>query len=117
VRNIFRGEGYFNVDSEPEQGVQVGIADHRLRFRWDVFNVTNAAKFDVAQLTNTPDLTASAATTARSPPATRRPDAACSSRCATSSSSSRSGIRVAVGRRPMATPTPTFIQNSRVASQ
>ena len=41
---------------QPEQGVPVGIADHRLRFRWDVFNVTNAAKFDVAQLTNTPDL-------------------------------------------------------------
>ena len=33
----------------------LGIADHRLRFRWDVFNATNTAKFDVGQLTNTPD--------------------------------------------------------------
>ncbi|MEO7133386.1 MAG: hypothetical protein ABI024_04120, partial [Vicinamibacterales bacterium] len=34
----------------------LGIADHRLRFRWDVFNATNTAKFDVGQLTNTPDI-------------------------------------------------------------
>jgi hypothetical protein len=57
VRNIFRGDGYFNVDLSLSKAFRVGIADHRLRFRWDVFNVTNSAKFDVAQLTNTPDLT------------------------------------------------------------
>ena len=57
VRNIFRGDGYFNVDLSLSKAFQVGIADHRLRFRWDVFNVTDSASFDVAQLTNTPDLT------------------------------------------------------------
>ena len=56
VRNIFRGDGYFNIDLSLSKAFRVGIADHRLRFRWDVFNVTDAAKFDVAQLTNTPDL-------------------------------------------------------------
>ena len=57
VRNLFTGDGYFNIDLSLSKAFRVGIADHRLRFRWDVFNVTNAAKFDVAQLTNTPDLT------------------------------------------------------------
>lgn len=57
VRNIFRGDGYFNIDMSLSKSFRLGIADHRLRFRWDVFNVTNAAKFDVGQLTNTPDLT------------------------------------------------------------
>jgi hypothetical protein len=57
LRNIFRGDGYFNVDLSLSKSIRVGIADHRLRFRWDIFNVTDAAKFDVAQLTNTPDLT------------------------------------------------------------
>ncbi len=56
VRNIFRGDGYFNIDMSVSKAFKLGIADHRLRFRWDVFNVTNAAKFDVNQLTNTPDL-------------------------------------------------------------
>ena len=57
VRNLFTGDGYFNIDLSLSKAIRVGIADHRLRFRWDVFNVTNAAKFDVSQLTNTPDLT------------------------------------------------------------
>ena len=55
LRNVFRGDGYFNVDLSINKSWSVGIADHRLRFRWDIFNLTNAAKFDVAQLTNTPD--------------------------------------------------------------
>jgi hypothetical protein len=57
VRNIFRGDGYFNIDLSVSKSWALGIADHRLRFRWDVFNLTNTAKFDVSQLTNTPDLT------------------------------------------------------------
>jgi hypothetical protein len=56
LRNPFRGDGYFNVDLSLSKSFRLGIADHRLRFRWDVFNATDAAKFDVAQLTNTPDL-------------------------------------------------------------
>lgn len=57
LRNPFRGDGYFNIDLSLSKSFRLGIADHRLRFRWDVFNATDAAKFDVAQLTNTPDLT------------------------------------------------------------
>jgi hypothetical protein len=57
LRNPFRGDGYFNIDLSLSKSFRLGIADHRLRFRWDVFNVTDAAKFDVGQLTNTPDLT------------------------------------------------------------
>ena len=56
LRNLFIGDGYFNIDLSLSKSFRLGIADHRLRFRWDVFNVTNAAKFDVGQLTNTPDL-------------------------------------------------------------
>ncbi|HUE89621.1 MAG TPA: hypothetical protein VMO26_26395, partial [Vicinamibacterales bacterium] len=36
-------------------GFDLGIADHRLRFRMDVFNVTNTPKFDVGDLTMFPD--------------------------------------------------------------
>ena len=55
IRNIFRGDGYFTVDTSVSKAWSIGIADHRLRFRWDVFNLTNTAKFDVFNLTNTPD--------------------------------------------------------------
>ena len=55
LRNVFRGDGYFNIDLSLSKAFAVGIADHRLRFRWDVFNATNTPKFDVGQLTNTPD--------------------------------------------------------------
>ena len=46
----------FNVDLSLSKSLSLPIADHRLRFRWDVFNATNTAKFDVGQLTNTPDI-------------------------------------------------------------
>ena len=55
VRNIFRGDGYYTLDMSLSKAWSLGIADHRLRFRWDVFNTTNTPKFDVGQLTNTPD--------------------------------------------------------------
>ena len=55
VRNIFRGDGYFTVDLSLSKAWSLPIAEHRLRFRWDVFNATNTPKFDVGQLTNTPD--------------------------------------------------------------
>jgi hypothetical protein len=53
-RNIFRGDGYFNVDLSVTKAWNL-FSDTRLRFRWDVFNVTNTAKFDVASLTMLPD--------------------------------------------------------------
>jgi hypothetical protein len=53
-RNIFRGDGYFNIDLSVTKAWNL-FSDTRLRFRWDVFNVTNTAKFDVASLTMLPD--------------------------------------------------------------
>ncbi len=54
-RNIFRGDGYFTIDLSIAKAFSVGIADHRLRLQWDIFNLTNTAKFDVGQLTMFPD--------------------------------------------------------------
>jgi hypothetical protein len=55
LRNELRGDGYYTIDLSLSKAFAVGIADHRLRFRWDVFNVTNTPKFDVFQLQNVPD--------------------------------------------------------------
>ena len=55
LRNAFRGDGYFNIDISVSKSFRLGIADNRLRFRWDVFNVTNTAKFDVGDTTMLPD--------------------------------------------------------------
>ena len=56
IRNLLRGDGYFTIDTSISKAWSVGISDHRLRFRWDVFNVTNTPKFDVGQLSVTPDV-------------------------------------------------------------
>jgi hypothetical protein len=55
VRNMLRGDGYFTIDLSIAKGFDLGFADHRLRFRWDIFNVTNTPKFDVGQMTMFPD--------------------------------------------------------------
>ena len=55
VRNQFRGDGYFTIDLSIAKGFDLGFSDHRLRFRWDIFNVTNTPKFDVGQLNMFPD--------------------------------------------------------------
>jgi hypothetical protein len=55
IRNQFRGDGYFTIDLSVSKAVSVGVADHRVRFRWDIFNLTNTPKFDVGQLTMFPD--------------------------------------------------------------
>jgi hypothetical protein len=57
LRNLFTGDGYYIIDFSVSKSIRVGIADHRLRFRWDIFNLTDAVRFDVANLTNTPDIT------------------------------------------------------------
>jgi hypothetical protein len=54
LRNELRGDGYFNIDLSIAKGFQM-FGDNRLRFRWDIFNVTNAVRFDVGQLTMFPD--------------------------------------------------------------
>lgn len=56
VRNLFRGDGYFVIDASLSKAFRMPYASHRLRFRWDVFNVTNTPRFNVAGLNNFPDL-------------------------------------------------------------
>jgi hypothetical protein len=56
IRNLLRGDGYFTIDTSISKSFALGISDHRLRFRWDIFNVTNTPKFDVGQLSVTPDV-------------------------------------------------------------
>src|SRR5581483_1111407 len=54
TRNPLRGDGYFGLDAglskvfEPTERFKV-------RFRWDVFNVTNSVRFDVASIGNRMD--------------------------------------------------------------
>ena len=83
---MLRGDGYIGAD--------IGIAktfampfNHRLRFRWDVFNVTNTVRFDTGNVTMTPDqATTFGQYTGRWRRATAARAAACRRRCAGSSS-------------------------------
>jgi hypothetical protein len=56
LRNVLRGDGYFSVDASLSKAWHI-VKDHRLRVRFDVFNLTNTAKFDVGQVSMTPDRT------------------------------------------------------------
>jgi hypothetical protein len=56
IRNQLRGDGYFTIDTSLSKSFATGVSDHRLRFRWDIFNLTNTPKFDVGQLQGFPDL-------------------------------------------------------------
>lgn len=55
IRNLLRGDGYFSIDTSLTKAFNLGFADHKLRFRWDVFNLTNTPKFDVGGVTMLPD--------------------------------------------------------------
>lgn len=50
-RNQFRGDGYFGIDTGLSKGWNT-FENQRLEFRWEVFNVTNSVRFDVASLNN-----------------------------------------------------------------
>jgi hypothetical protein len=56
IRNRLRGDGYFTLDTSLSKAWALGIRSQRVRFRWDVFNLTNTPKFDVGQLQGFPDL-------------------------------------------------------------
>lgn len=49
-RNNLRGEGYFNLDMALGKKFRLPWEGHSIRFRWEVFNVTNSAYFDVGAL-------------------------------------------------------------------
>ena len=50
-RNKFRGDGLFNVDSGVAKHWKVGESG-TLRFSWEVYNITNAVRFDPASISN-----------------------------------------------------------------
>jgi hypothetical protein len=54
LRNIFRGDGYFTIDTSVSKAWPI-YKSQRLRFRWDTFNLTNTPKFDVGNMTMFPD--------------------------------------------------------------
>jgi hypothetical protein len=54
LRNMLRGDGYFSLDTSVSKAWPI-YKSQRLRFRWDTFNLTNTAKFDVGNMTMFPD--------------------------------------------------------------
>ena len=52
-RNTFRGEGYFSLDSSVVKVFPI-LERQSLKFQWDVFNSTNAVRFDPASVQNNP---------------------------------------------------------------
>lgn len=48
-RNQFRGDGYFGIDAGLSKAWNT-FENQKLEFRWEVFNVTNAVRFDVQSL-------------------------------------------------------------------
>jgi hypothetical protein len=60
VRNQFEGDGYFSIDlSLSKSWTLPWSSNHKLRFRWDTFNLTNTPKFDVFFMDMFPDREAS----------------------------------------------------------
>ncbi len=56
LRNVLRGDGYFTIDMSLAKGWSMPWSQNqKVRFRWDIFNLTNTAKFDIGDLTATPD--------------------------------------------------------------
>jgi hypothetical protein len=46
-RNVVRGDGNFNIDVALGKSFMMPYKEsHRIQFRWEVFNVTNTARFD-----------------------------------------------------------------------
>ncbi|MFN7996371.1 MAG: carboxypeptidase regulatory-like domain-containing protein [Bryobacteraceae bacterium] len=54
TRNPLRGDGYFGLDAGISKVFQP-TERFKVRFRWDVFNVTNSVRFDVASIGNRMD--------------------------------------------------------------
>jgi hypothetical protein len=50
-RNILRGDGVFNIDLNVAKRFRMPYAEgHSIQFRWETFNLTNTARFDVNSL-------------------------------------------------------------------
>ena len=49
TRNGLRGDGVFNIDTNISKRFQMPYSDkHSMQLRWEVFNLTNTTRFDVA---------------------------------------------------------------------
>ena len=46
-RNVLRGPGYFQWDASLSKNFALPLEGHRLQFRWEVFNTTNKANWNV----------------------------------------------------------------------
>jgi hypothetical protein len=55
-RNILRGDGYFGADIGVGKSFELP-ASHRVRFRWEIFNLTNTPRFNTGSVSMTPDTT------------------------------------------------------------
>jgi Carboxypeptidase regulatory-like domain len=55
-RNQLRGDGYIGADLGIGKTFELPYSQ-RLRFRWEIFNVTNTQRFNTADVTMTPDVT------------------------------------------------------------
>ncbi len=53
MRNAFRGDGYYNTDASLSKPFKI-TEKQVLRFSWEVFNVTNSARFNTRSLTTGP---------------------------------------------------------------
>jgi hypothetical protein len=57
IRNLLRGDGYFTVDlSVSKAWTMPWSSDHKVRFRWDTFNLTNTPRFDTGATDTFPDI-------------------------------------------------------------
>lgn len=50
TRNALRGDGFFTLDFGLGKDFAMPFEGHTLQFRWEVFNATNTARFDVQTL-------------------------------------------------------------------
>ena len=55
-RNMLRGDGYVGADIGIGKAFELA-SNQRLRFRWEIFNVTNTQRFNTADVSMTPDVT------------------------------------------------------------
>ena len=55
-RNILRGDGYIGADIGVGKAFELPF-QHRLRFRWEIFNLTNTQRFNTGDVSMTPDVT------------------------------------------------------------
>jgi hypothetical protein len=53
MRNAYRGDGYFDVDASLSKPFAI-TEKNVVRFTWEVFNVTNAVRFNTRNLTTNP---------------------------------------------------------------